>query len=234
MLKIEVVNTLEDEAKMGVLTSYYGASMVLKDEQGEVVSGKYIGMMDLGDDHYAVSIIESHLNYLGTLSVEMLDNADYEIIDDIKWAIIRLTRDKDGNVIPYGEVFVTPYVYNYIRPNNLKTATVARRGLYTDRLYTYVDLDTTRDTYGKELVPCMLDKAECFSAKYEGFAECEFKNISGYLPREKTAASILEPFEILEEEQAAKIAKMSLEDRKLYFDALEFNYRISRGLAIKK
>ena len=225
MVKIEIINSLEDEDKWGILTSYYGSSMVLKDEKGEIVSGKYIGMMDLGNDHYAVSIIVSHLNYSGTPSAEKLNNADYEIIDDIKWAIIRLTRDKDGNVIPYGEVFVTPYVYNYIRPNNLKTATVARRGLYT-----YVDLDTTRDTYGKELVPCMLDKAECFSTKYEGFAECEFKNINGYLPRDKKAASILDPFEILDEETTAKIANMSLEDRKLYLDALEHNYTLYRGL----
>lgn len=216
MLKFETVYKDEAENKLGVLTSYFGASMVLKDEKGKELSGKYIGMIDLGDDHYAVSIIESHLNYLSNPSVETLNNGDYEIIDDIKWGIMRLTRDKKGRVIPYREVMVTPYIYNHIGPNNSKTATVSKDGFYT-----YVELDRENFNYGKELVPCVLTKATCFDIKYADFAEYEYNGVTGYLPRIKRGANILSTTELIEETEARELSKMPFRDRRIALYDLE-------------
>lgn len=183
--------------------------MVLKNKKVEEVSGRYIGMIDLGNDYYAVSIIESHFIYLSNPSVETLNNGGWKIVDDIKWGIMHLVRDKKGRVIPGGEVMLTPYIYDQISPNNSKTATVSKNGLYT-----YVELDREKNNYGKELVPCVLTRAVCYDIKYSDFAECEYNGVTGYLPRIKRWASILPTIEILEEKEVIELSKLSYAEKR--------------------
>lgn len=150
----------------------------LKSDDERVLSKEYYCMEPLGNDHYAVASL-----------VDMSDVIDYdyyysqseknEVKTVLKWAIMRVNRDNKGNVICGYESLVTPYLYDRITTNNLLTATV-----YNNYFLTYVDLDPTSENYGKQLVPCILEKAVPFNLTYEGFAEC---SLSGktmrYLPR---------------------------------------------------
>lgn len=95
-----------------------------------------------------------------------------------------------------------PYLYDRISENNLKTATEYNKGGLI-----YLDLDISRDSYGKQLVPCILKHAVSFGVTYEGFAECSVNGVVGYLPRNCKFRESIENSDLITENQVLYLSK---------------------------
>ncbi len=202
----------------------------LKNTSGDVVSQGYLCMVSLGDDHYAVCDLISESNLCGYYDEYDIINGDFKTTaPKMKWGIIRLSRTKSGNIIPRAEVFVVPYIYDRISSNNSKTATVQFNGKYS-----YVDLDIERDSYGKQLVPCILEHAVPFDVDIEGFAECSIEEKVGYLPRDTKPCKMLDSSTLLSESQANALAKF-FSDNENSFEAQSavFSYFALTGVKIE-
>lgn len=174
----------------------------LENENREIISHKYYCIIFLGDDHFAVCDIRNDIRLFTTCNEYDIITGNYEITPKIKWGVIRVIRDKEGKIIPKAEVEVIPYIYDRISENNLKTATAMNDGKFT-----YLDLDINRLSYGKQLVPCVLNHAVPFSTHYKGFAECSIDNVVGYLPRNCMTTTIIKSYELLTATQASSLSK---------------------------
>ena len=82
-------------------------AVVLVNEQQEVVSKEYYSIYELYDDHYIASA-----------AVLTLDEESEKITAEIKAGIIRLTRDQNGKVVPFGEQTIVPFLYKDINGSN--------------------------------------------------------------------------------------------------------------------
>lgn len=85
----------------------------------------------------------------------------------MKWGIIKICIDDLGNVIPKQEKLIVLFIYDRVNSSNLKTATI-----YYNNKLSYIDLDKSKYTYGKQLVPLVLEHAVLFDVKFKDFAEC--------------------------------------------------------------
>lgn len=180
----------------------------LKSGDGKMVSCQYQAMLDFGNDHLAVCNIVDDVKYPmdGISAIDRyydIIHGEYEIKKPkLKWGIIRLNRDDNGLIIPMAETLVVPYLYDRISGNNLKSATA-----YCGNKLTYLDLDRNSWNYGRQLVPCVLQRAVPFSVEYDGFAECCINGIVGFLPRKCQVKKSIEGFELLTEEQTKQLLK---------------------------
>lgn len=140
------------DKQSGRLCAFLEDKQCLENKYGETISLEYYCMLDLGDDHYAVCDIVSHVMFYTRNDYYSVVKGEYKIINEptFKWGIIRIKRDINGKVIPMGETVVVPFIYDRICNNNSKTATV-----YCGQHLTYVELDVNSSCYGKQLVPCI-------------------------------------------------------------------------------
>lgn len=67
----------------------------------------------------------------------------------MKWGIIKICIDDLGNVIPKQEKLIVLFIYDRVNSSNL-----------------------SKYTYGKQLVPLVLEHAVLFDVKFKDFAEC--------------------------------------------------------------
>lgn len=97
----------------------------LKDEDDNIVSHKYYFINALKNDYFAGCNIKCEVKFPLDYNYYNIIKGDIEMADSkIKWGVMRLTRDKEGKIIPEAEVMVVPYIYDRISVNNLQTATV--------------------------------------------------------------------------------------------------------------
>jgi len=177
---------------------------VLKNDNDEVISHQYYCMFQLDNDHFAVCDLISEATFWSNYNEYDIIKGEYETTTPkMKWGVIRINRDASGAIIPGAETMVVPYLYDRISSNNMRTATVESNGKFS-----YLDLDVSRSSYGRQLVPCILEHAVPFCVDIEGFAECSIGNTVGYLPRECKPCDELESFELLTKKQAECIASI--------------------------
>lgn len=164
-------------------------AVVLVNEQQEVVSKEYYSIYELYDDHYIASA-----------AVLTLDEESEKITAEIKAGIIRLTRDQNGKVIPFGEQTIVPFLYKDINGSNSNAVIASIEKIRVSGVYpryTYIDLDIDSINYGKALVPATLSQAYGFDLDYEGFAKCVLLSKEGYLPRNCEPKEYIEPDDLL-------------------------------------
>ena len=151
--------------------------------KGNPITRDYWNIIELDDDHYIVCDIQVSGCYLEDINEYSLNEVEKYLnpVFKFKNGIIRLKRDKEGNVVPFQERLVVPVVYDRISENNNKTITA-----YNGDKMTYVDLDPKSSNYGMQLVPAKLTHAEPFDLEHEGFARCGNNNVEGFLPRNNT------------------------------------------------
>ena len=176
---------------------YYLKNAITRDR----LSQHYYDMRDLGNDHYAVAKVKYDFQYN---IVEDLPYIPYRAKiskPEMKWGVIRVNRDQFGNIIPKSETLIVPWIYYNIYANNSKTAIVSYKHL------TYLDLDQSRSTYGKQLIPCILNNLEPFDEMYKGFARCSIQTVYGFLPRDCLVKESIKSSELLNKNQASNISK---------------------------
>ena len=216
----------------------------LKNENYEIISHQYQCMIYLGSDHFAVCDVMYDVQYF--MNKYSADDRYYSIIQEeyevqnqkLKWGIIRVNRNKQGAIIPGAETIIIPYLYDRISENNLKTATA-----YNNGKLTYLDIDKDSETYGQQLVPCILEHATPFSTQYDGFAECSINGKTGYLPRNCKIKKHIEGNELLSNNQTELILKyltkdnfvLSAENKASYFNLTGIRLQKENGpVLIKK
>jgi len=148
-----------------------------KDEKA--MTNEYFSMLCLFDDYYMVS------NYI-----------DVNGTSKLKFGVIKISRDKNGEVIPKEEKIVIPLVYDHIRYGNSKTLLVLE-----NKKYKYIEFDSTSKDYCRDIVPAVLDKASVFDEKYNGYAECKYQGEVRYLSRFMKPVLNLELDMLYKEEQ---------------------------------
>ncbi len=164
-----------DEEISNIVTNVIGKKKYLGLRENKPLTNSYYEIESLGDDHYAVC--ELVYNTHEFLSYDNFIDKEHDVKASFKWGIIRLKRNEKGNIMPFKETLVFPFVYDRIAPNNEKTATA-----YVNNHLVYLDLDKTMN-YGKQLSPAILDHAAPFNITFKGFAECSINGKIGYIPR---------------------------------------------------
>ncbi len=155
------------------------------------LSNDYLYLEQIDNDTYIYGDLSCNpeaINY-----PELYDEVDAHI----RYGILKLKRDKNGNIIPMQEEIIVQNIFDRISNNNSKTVTV-----YFNGNLAYFD-------YEKRvlLTPIVLRHAVPFNVDYEGFAECSTKNISGYLPRDAKPVTKEEDIKLLSEEQVKALVK---------------------------
>lgn len=159
-------------------------------------------MIYLGEDHFAVADIVYDLRISPGYNENYIINKDYVVANsEIKWGIIKLNRDMINKIIPKGESLIVPYIYDSIEPNNNKTATASYK-----KKFTYIELNRNSENYGKQLLPCILDRAMHYDITHKDLAEVTIKNTTGFIPRNICLEALSEMF-LLSDEEAEKISK---------------------------
>ena len=168
------------------------------ESNGNEVTRNYQAMDYLCDDHYAVCdlIITNNTScYLTETEME-----EKTVKASYKWGVIRVNRDLDGKIIPYMEELVVPYLFAEQIKGNLNTII----GEYNGK-YIYLDLDADSELYKNTITP-LIDYAEPFNVKYNGFAECSINGTTGYFPRNCIKRYMLQPKDLLTSQQASSLS----------------------------
>lgn len=166
----------------------------------------YWNIIELSDDHYIVCDVNVSGCYFFHINEYSMDELEYlGPTFNFKFGVIRLQKDKKGEIIPFAEKTIVPIIYDGITENNEETITAVNNGKLT-----YIDLNPKSQNYGKQLVPAILEHAVAFSVDYKGFAECSIDGITGYLPRYCNPRKQLKSSDLLTEEQV----KLLLENYK--------------------
>lgn len=182
---------------------YNNPKFLLIDPFGKRVSRNYDGILDLGNDHFAVCQITHELRYYSDYNYYDIINNEVEIVNPkFKWGIIQVQRDEEGNVIPHAEKLIVNLLYDRISSNNLQTATA-----YANGKLTYLELNPDNQHYGSQLVPCILNHAVPFNTQYQGFAECSIDNFTGYLPRTNRPIQYITSQDLLTQNQVFYLSK---------------------------
>ena len=234
-IKKELVrNIIINREKNMEINEHY--AYLLKDENNKKLTKEYECMINLGNDHFAVCNLVADIEY-SINDANASESRYYNIIKNeykinnckLKWGIIRINRNKEGDVIPFGESMVVPLIYDRISGNNLKTATV-----YIDNKMTYLELDINSENYTHQLVPCILEQAVPFSTEYENFAECTLNGKNGYLPRNVKIKEQLNSKDLLDKKQVILISKF-LENKDIDLNAeTQLAYFYLTGLMLEK
>lgn len=189
------------------------------DSDGNVVSVSvdkmYIGVKNkilqnrieqVSKDYFSLERIDNDIYIFGEISVDPLavnypEQYDNNFSANIRYGILKLTRDKEGNIIPMKEKIISQAIYDEISQNNDKTVTVTSKGYYA--YFDYVK--------GIQLTPVVLKHAVPFNVSYEGFAECSTKDKSGYLPRNVIPVTKEQDIKLLDEKQVEILTKYQVE-----------------------
>lgn len=205
---------------------------------GNEVTRNYQAMDYLCDDHYAVCdlIITNNTScYLKDFNSET-EREEKIVKASYKWGVIRVNRDLDGKIIPYMEELVVPYLFAEQRKGNLNTII----GEYNGK-YIYLDLDADSELYKNTITP-LIDYAEPFNVKYNGFAECSINGTTGYFPRNCIKRYTLQPKDLLTSQQASSLSSylydgngnLSIDSIMAYKNLTGSNPREQRSKILKK
>lgn len=153
-------------------------------------SNSYFGIKYLGNDHYIVIDIHSKQSSDDTESI--LYNRKFEL----KFGIIKITREHNKSIVNKGEKIIAPIVYDRIYVYDDLYPIMEVNGKYT-----YFCLDQNNPNYGKQLVPAILEAACPFNIKYPGFAECTIQGEQRFLPINFIAAEAITKDDLLTEDE---------------------------------
>lgn len=158
----------------------------------------YWNIIELWDDQYVVCDLNASDCYLDDINEYTTESEIEARKPKIKFqfGVIKLQRNKQGEVIPFSEKTIVPIIYDRISTNNEESLTA-----YSNGKLTYIDLNPRSLNYGKQIVPAVLEHAVPFSVDYEGFAECSVEGVTGYLPRNCNPREQLKSSDLLTEEQ---------------------------------
>lgn len=164
----------------------------------------YWNIIELWDDQYIVCDLNSSGCYLEDINKYTTGSEIEARGSKIKFqfGIIKLQRNKQGEVIPFSEKTIVPVMYDRISISNDDTLIA-----YINGKLTYIDFDPESLYYGKQIVPAILEHAVPFSVNYEGFAECSVEGVTGYLPRNCNPREQLKSSDLLTEEQVRYLLK---------------------------
>lgn len=203
--KVDIYETLVNVQKVGsdgnvvsvsVDKMYIGVKNKILQHRIEQVSKDYLSLERIDDDIYIFGEIS-----VDPLAVNYPEQHDNNFSANIRYGILKLTRDKEGNIIPMNEKIISQAIYDNISQNNEKTVTVCYNGNYT-----YFDYEK-----GIQLTPVILNHAVPFDVDYEGFAECSTKDKSGYLPRDVIPVTKEQDIKLLDEKQVEILTKYQVE-----------------------
>ena len=172
--------------------------VVIKDENNKSVSKSYYDIIDLGNDHFAVCGIKECARCFN--ETEKIKENSGLIAPEFKWGVIRINRDSTENIIPKSETKIIPYLYDEIIKDDLNTAIARNKSKST-----LLDLDVNSESYGKQLIPCVLDYIVPFSRKFEIFTECSIDGISGFIPRDCKYLNHIDRLDLLTYRQVIRI-----------------------------
>ena len=168
------------------------------EKDGIQLTKDYWNIIELWDDHYVVCDLNVSGCYLDDIN-KYTSKSEIEALDPqikFQFGVIKLQRNKKGEVVPFAEKTIVPIMYDRISGNNEDSLTV-----YSNGKLTYIDLNPKSSNYGKQIVPAILEHAAPFDVDYDGFAECSVDGITGYLPRNCNARRQLKSSDLLTEEQ---------------------------------
>ena len=168
------------------------------EKDGIQLTRDYWNIIELWDDHYVVCDLNASGCYLDDINEYILESV-IEVLDPqikFQFGVIKLQRNKKGEVVPFAEETIVPIMYDRISENNEDTLTA-----YSNGKFTYIDLNPKSSNYGKQIVPAILENAVPFGVDYDGFAECRVDGITGYLPRNCKPREKLKSSDLLTKEQ---------------------------------
>ena len=127
-----------------------------------------------------------------------------------KWSDPQLSSNGEKN-----EEIIIPYLYDKLTANvnDIIPAQYHNKS-------TYISLDINKNTYGKQLVPCILENATPFGTEFENFAECTINSKKGYLPKNCQVLNKIDENTLLTKEQVIYLTNI-LEKNNEVFDTNE-------------
>lgn len=206
--KIEKIKVIapQIDSNGNIDNSDYREKYVIKNSKGYVCSHQYLKLEYLCEDHFAV---------LGTPpKYDQWYAEDEDYVDklgtaELKWGVIRINRDSEGNIIPNNETFVFPCLYEWIYDSNFKTAMVGARFSWAVYKQTYLDLDINKKSYGHQLLPCLLDETDKFEEINDKIvvACCMMNGSYFYIPRNMPRTDKIEITDLLQESEIELLYK---------------------------
>ncbi len=168
------------------------------EKDGIQLTRDYWNIIELWDDHYVVCDLTASGCDLDDINEYTMEREIEALQPTIKFqvGVIKLQRNKKGEVVPFAEKTIVPIMYDRISENNEDSLTA-----YINGKLTYIDLNPKSSNYGKQIVPAILEHAVPFNVDYDGFAECSVDGITGYLPRNCNPREQLKSSDLLTEEQ---------------------------------
>lgn len=193
---------------------------LLKNEDNEIISNPYYYMFSLGNDHFGICNLAVNIEIFASYDNYDYYNAitkeNYNITDSkLKWGVMRIRRDLEGNIIPKNEEIIIPYLYDKLTANVNDIIPTQYHNKST-----YISLDINKNTYGKQLVPCILENATPFGTEFENFAECTINSKKGYLPKNCQVLNKIDENTLLTKEQVIYLTNI-LEKNNEVFDTNE-------------
>ena len=140
--------------------------------------------------------VENHFIF-GDFYPSFLD--DKNIVGTIRYGVLRLKEDENGNFIPLNEEIVFPPIFDGIYQNENRILTFVS----SERM-AYGDVNPNSPNYGYLLSPVVLTTAGDFDVEFNGYAECGFDDITGYFPRDKIVHGQLSSSDLLTKEEVKK------------------------------
>ena len=135
-----------------------------------------------------------------------------------RYKVIKLKRDEEGKVIPKKEEFITKDYFQYIKNGEENTLLVGYNGLYT-----YLDLDSSKESYTKGLYPLIFNYASAFNVEREGYAKVKIGTKTGYIRRPSEPILNINERDLISEEeidsQEEAIRKLVREEEKSVDDS---------------
>ncbi len=183
------------------------------EKDGIQLTRDYWNIIELWDDHFVVcdlNVSGCCLDDINEYTMWELESLKPQI--KFQFGVIKLQRNKKGEVVPLAEETIVPIIYDSISENNQDSLTA-----YSNGKLTYIDLNPKSSNYGKQIVPAVLEHAAPFDVAYDSFAECSVDGITGYLPRNCTPREQLKGSDLLTEEEVQYLQdndfKKSLTDK---------------------
>ncbi len=195
----KIKNKSIDTINHNIVSNIIGEKKYLGLKENTPLTKNYYDIEYLGNDHYAVCELkfdeEKYLSY----DYYQYQYEKQSVNFSFKWGVIKINRNASGEIMPFQETLIFPFVYDRISPNNENTATA-----YASNHLTYLDFDQNRN-YGKQLCPVILDHAAPFNTNFEGFAECSINGKVGYLPRNIKSLGYIDESYLLSYEQVLSL-----------------------------
>lgn len=175
------------------------------EKNGIQLTRDYWNIIELWDDQYIIcdlGVSGCYLEDIDEYNIDTIISFNPQIKIKFRFGVIKLQRDKNGDVIPFSESTIVPVIYDGIAENNEASLTACSNGKYT-----YIDLNPESLNYGQQIVPAVLEHAVPFNVGYDGFAQCSIDGVVGYLPRNCNPRETLESSDLLTKEQVQYLLK---------------------------